>query len=126
MMMVTVMLVMLVMMLMMMMMMMMMVMVMEIGEVKEEAQAIIFCTYIYSSGPTIDDIQELKLVFKAKGGDTVLPVCYMTLGEKGSHTGITCLAIYRSGGGWKVKNVYSKGSGPDHSDMIPACEALFS
>jgi len=101
----------------------------SLGNISDNVQAIIFCEYCYSASNSMNDVKELKMVFKAKCQDTVVPVCCLIpTGDilKGDHSGVTTLAIYRSAPGkWKVKSVQSKGSGPDKNDMIPGCQAVF-
>jgi len=96
----------------------------KLSELSDDIRSVVFCIYIYN-GLTMSAYDSIKLVFKAVGGETVVPVCNMTIEDKGKHSGCTCLAFFREGDGWKIKNVYSKGEGPTNDDMIPACRRIF-
>jgi stress response protein SCP2 len=96
----------------------------KLAELADDVQAIVMCIYIWNDC-VMDDYAELKLMFKAVAGETILPVCHMVVDERGDHTGVTTFAIFRDGDSWTAKNVVSKGKGPTNDDMVPACQALF-
>lgn len=96
----------------------------KLADLADDVQAIVMCIYIYNDC-VMDDYDELKLMFKAVAGETIMPVCHMMVEEKGSHTGVTSFAIYRDGDKWVAKNAVAKGKGPSNDDMVPACQSLF-
>ena len=96
----------------------------KLGELGDDVQAIVMCIYIWNDC-VMDDYADVKLMFKAVAGETILPVCHMKVEEKGTHTGVTTFVVYRDGDKWVGKNAVSKGSGPANDDMVPACRALF-